>query len=121
MAARRCFSHGNGSAHRTIGGADAAPFWLAAVASALICLSAAASAQRSICGSHKAVAEHLANHWGEAVRWRGLTGGMLIELYTAKDGGWTLVMTRPDGVACFAAAGRDGEAIERAVDGEEKS
>ena len=57
---------------------------------------------------------------GPRAKSRVVTGGMLVELYTAKDGSWTLVTTRPDGVACFAAAGRDGEAIERAVDGEEK-
>ena len=108
-------------------------YLIAALVAAISYPSAGTSAERSICGSHAMVAGHLARQWGETVSWRGLAGGNLVELYTvvpgaapglapgAVDGGWTLVMTRPDGVACFVASGRDGEAIRPATDGEQPS
>ncbi len=103
---------------------------IAAFVAILLTPSAVGSAERSICGSHAMVAAHLARQWGETVSWRGLAGGNLLELYTVApgatqgdapggvEGGWTLVMTRPDGVACFVASGRDGEAIRPAPGGD---
>ncbi len=102
-------------------------FLIAALVAVFLCPSAGASAERSICGSHAMVAGHLARQWGETVSWRGLAGGNLVELYTVApgvaqgtaprgvEGGWTLVMTRPDGVACFVASGRDGETVRPAT------
>ncbi len=94
---------------------------IVAVVAVLIGSSAGGSAERSICGSHAMVAGHLARQWGETVSWRGLAGGNLVELYTAANGGWTLVITRPDGVACLVASGRDGEAIRPATEGDHPS
>ncbi len=102
-------------------------FLIAALVAVFLCPSAGASAERSICGSHAMVAGHLARQWGETVSWRGLAGGNLVELYTVApgvaspegtEGGWTLVMTRPDGVACFVASGRDGETVRPATGGD---
>ncbi len=114
-------------------------FLIAALVAVFFYPSAGASAERSICGSHAMVAGHLARQWGETVSWRGLAGGNLVELYTVApevaqgtapggvpgaapgavprgvEGGWTLVMTRPDGVACFVASGRDGETVRPAT------
>ncbi len=94
---------------------------IATLVAVFLCPSAGASAERSICGSHAMVAGHLARQWGETVSWRGLAGGNLVELYTASNGGWTLVMTRPDGVACFVASGRDGETVRSATGGDQPS
>ena len=94
---------------------------IAAFVAVLLAPSTSVTAERSICGSHAIVAGYLARQWRETVSWRGLAGGNLVELYTAADGGWTLVMTRPDGVACFIASGRDGESTRPTTDGEHPS
>ena len=41
------------------------------------------------------------------------TDGGLIEIYSSEDGTWTILITRPSGVACLVAAGDSWEELKR--------
>lgn len=48
----------------------------------------------------------LAERYGERPAGAGIAGGNLVELLTRPDGAsWTILIVRPDGTACPAAAG----------------
>ena len=38
--------------------------------------------------------------------------GNVVELIVSPDGTWTIVVTKPNGIACVAAVGEDWQAIE---------
>ena len=38
--------------------------------------------------------------------------GNVVELIVSPDGTWTIMVTKPDGIACIAAVGEDWQAIE---------
>ena len=63
------------------------------------------------CASHDAVAESLANQFGEVRRSIGLAqDNTVMELYAATDTGtWTLTVTLPNGQTCLVAAGHNFE------------
>lgn len=69
--------------------------------------SFAAHAQ-SVCGPREAVTGALERQYAERPFARGLgDNGNLIEVWAAPDGGFTILMTAPNGVACLMAAGKD--------------
>lgn len=73
---------------------------------------AAASAQR-VCGSRHDLIRQLQDQFGERPAGHGvLADGRLVELVVSSDGGWSLLVTRPDGTTCLVAAGVDWQRIE---------
>ena len=56
--------------------------------------------------------EALAGRYGERLAGVGVTpGGALLQLLIRPDfRSWTVLLTRPDGVSCLLAAGRDWQA-----------
>ncbi|MEM9782016.1 MAG: hypothetical protein AAF899_06040 [Pseudomonadota bacterium] len=70
-----------------------------------------ATAHALACGPRDKLVETLEHRHGEAAHGRGLMGPKaMVELWRApEDGpgeaGWTLVLTRPDGVSCIIASG----------------
>lgn len=79
-----------------------------AVAGALAYQSQSASAQqaRLACQTRDALLAQLDRQYGEAPVAVGVSGGALVELLSAEDGGtWTLVVTSPKGISCMVAAG----------------
>lgn len=67
-----------------------------------------ALAQNGLCGPHPALAGQLAADYGEQPVAIGLTNdGLLVEIFVA-DGRrtFTLLLTRPDGLACILLAGQ---------------
>jgi len=60
------------------------------------------------CYPRDAIHAHLAERYGELPAGVGLAAGQLVELLTRPDGAsWTILVIRPDGLACPVAAGED--------------
>ncbi len=60
------------------------------------------------CYPRDAIHAHLAERYGERPAGIGVTAGQLVELLVRPDGAsWTILVIRPDGLACPVAAGED--------------
>jgi hypothetical protein len=60
------------------------------------------------CYPRDAIHAHLAERYGERPLGVGLAAGQLVELLTRPDGAsWTILVIRPNGLACPVAAGED--------------
>jgi hypothetical protein len=60
------------------------------------------------CYPRDAIHAHLAERYGERPVGAGVTAGQLVELLVRPDGAsWTILVIRPDGLACPVAAGED--------------
>ncbi len=70
-------------------------------------LASPAAGQSMPCSDRAVVLEHLADKYSEVLAGAGVINrGYLIELLTSKGGEtWTLIVSRPNGVACLVAAG----------------
>ena len=80
----------------------------------LIALSLAAAVASTPAGAagpcypRDAIHAHLAERYGEQPVGVGMTAGQLVELLVRPDGAsWTILVIRPDGLACPVAAGED--------------
>ena len=80
----------------------------------LALLAAPAAAQTPPCAPRDAMAETLAERWGETRRMVALDAtGAMVELWaSAETGTWTLTVTRPGGPTCMVAEGIAWEAVE---------
>lgn len=79
----------------------------------MIIMASDVQAQQQACGPRDRLVARLSAEYGEVPTSSGVTGnGELIEVLTSSSGSWTIISTRPGGVACFLATG-DGW-IERA-------
>jgi hypothetical protein len=68
------------------------------------------------CGTHDAITITLAERYGESRRALGLAqNGVLMELYAAQSGSWTITITRPDGITCLVAAGENFQSLAEAL------
>ena len=64
-----------------------------------------------VCADRRQVTEHLTRNFGELQAGTGLTfAGRAIELFVAPTGTWTIVVTRPDGMACIISHGEAWQA-----------
>lgn len=64
------------------------------------------------CYPRDAIHAHLAQRFGEQPAGVGVAAGQLVELLTRPDGAsWTILVVRPDGLACPVAAGEDWKAV----------
>ena len=83
----------------------------AAIAVALILTALPARAQvPAICAERQEIAENLERDYAETPVARGLAaGGLLIEVFAAPSGSFTVLATRPDGLACVLATGEGWE------------
>ncbi len=64
------------------------------------------------CGDRAWIVEALGGEHGEVWQSSGQSAaGMVIELFTSPAGTWTLIITRPDGVACLLATGKNWSGV----------
>ncbi len=84
----------------------------------LIALSLAAAVASAPAGAagpcypRDAIHAHLAERYGERPAGIGLAAGQLVELVARPDGAsWTILVIRPDGLACPVAAGEDWKGV----------
>ena len=77
----------------------------------LAALTGSADAQ-SVCAPREHLIARLASEYGETLKGYGLQGDrIVIEIYASDETGtWTLLATRPDGVACAMAVGEAWQA-----------
>ena len=75
-----------------------------------------AYAQAANCAPRTAIVERLATKYGESRQSMGLgTNNAVVEVFASADTGtWTILFTRPDGVACLIAAGQGFEMVAEA-------
>ncbi len=74
----------------------------------IFALSASPADAQMACGKHTEVVKLLEGTHQEHRSGMGLSAeGKLIELYTSSEGGWTLLVTTPDGPTCLITAGKD--------------
>jgi hypothetical protein len=68
------------------------------------------------CGKRDAITITLAERYGESRRALGLAqNGVLMELYAAQSGSWTITITRPDDITCLVAAGENFQSLAEAL------
>jgi hypothetical protein len=66
--------------------------------------------EQMTCGGYADMSARLGTEWGEYARFGGLDQkGMFTVLFVSESGSWTVLMIRPDGKACVAAAGSNGQ------------
>ena len=84
------------------------------LAAILTVVPTAALAQSGLCGPRSTVVEDLAEKYQEAPVAIGVTsGGGLVEVLSSSDGEtWTIIISTPEGVSCFIAAGEGWRPIE---------
>ena len=88
--------------------------WLALALLLLIGPIASAHAQGGPCAPREAMLEQLESSFGETPAGQGMiaNGQMIGELtINPKDGNWTVMVTRPDGLSCIALGGDGWEFI----------
>lgn len=70
-------------------------------------------ASQVLCGERSAILETLRQRYAEKPEAMGLAGnGNVVELLTSGTGSWTILVTRPSGLTCLAAAGSFWEDVE---------
>ena len=69
------------------------------------------------CGPHDAMADNLAEKYGDTVKVMGVTPDkMLMEVYVNETSGtWTAAMTTQAGISCYAAIGAEAKVIKPGV------
>ena len=68
------------------------------------------------CGKRDAITITLAERYGENRRAIGVAqNGVVMELYAAQSGSWTITITRPDGITCLVAAGENFQSLDEAL------
>ena len=70
------------------------------------------------CFNRKAVGQMLAKKGGQQVEFRGYPNNeVIVELFTAPNGRWTILATSPKGHSCLLAAGKSFDRIPRKSSG----
>lgn len=91
----------------------------AAAAGAVLFAQAAAAQTATVqagCGNRVKMAEKLVEQFGEAQTGAGVVGSnAILEFWRSKDGSWTILMTRADGLSCIIAAGDHWNEVRRPV------
>ena len=85
----------------------------ALVIGATLIVPMTASAQ-TLCGPRNGLITKLEKMYDESRAGIGVLGDSAVfEIWTStKTGSWTMLVTRPDGVACIMAAGRDWQTLQ---------
>ena len=81
---------------------------LIAIVAALVTLGAAPASAQTICGDRAKLIGYLDQVYREARSGIGIaSNGAVVELYTAKTGTWTMLVTRPGGPTCVMGSGEN--------------
>ena len=94
----------------------------AGVATALTAIVAAAmpteSAADPLCGERAMLISALADRYHESPKSMGLSAdGAVVEVLASTAGNWTILITRPDGLACMMASGESWENLPQMAQG----
>lgn len=76
---------------------------------------AAHAQQQMACGEREGIVAQLKEKFGETQAGMGMTrSGSLMEMFTADDGSWTLMLSFPGGRSCLIATGEGWEPVKEA-------
>lgn len=79
---------------------------IAGASALLLSITAQPAAAQAVCGPHAQIVKLLNNSLSEKRVSVGLNNnGQVIEVFASEGGGWTMVVTRPNGISCILAAG----------------
>lgn len=82
-------------------------------------LAATPALSQTACAPRDDVVDLLAERHDESPRAAGLVnGGVLLEVWAADNGSWTIFLTDPHGISCMVAAGEDFSMSPAAPDGD---
>ena len=71
-------------------------------------LGATTAMAQMACATHDDLGKLLGSKYQEGITHMGLAGGQnLIEIFVSEKGTFTVVATRPNGLSCIIAAGKD--------------
>ena len=88
----------------------------AVVLTLFLSIAATPAFAQMVCGNHADIEKRLQSGYQEVRTGVGVAGnGGLIELYTSEKGTFTIVLTRPNGMACLIAVGENWEAVKTPV------
>lgn len=88
---------------------------LAAAAIAVLAVPGVGQAQQP-CASRDTMVGRLAAGYGETRAGIGTSGAQVVELFvSAETGSWTILVSRPGGPTCMAAAGENWESTQEAL------
>ena len=80
------------------------------LAFAFLALSTTQANAQMMCGQRASIIASLDQKYQERPNAFGISGEKtLVELFTSESGSWTMLMTRPGGVACILAVGQSWE------------
>jgi len=82
---------------------------IAAIVASILLIAYEANAQHEDCAARDAYAKHLDRKFKEVIIAAGIAAnGSVVELFSNHDGTtWTILLTKPNGVACLKASGED--------------
>ena len=87
---------------------------LLAIVAAVVMLGATPTSAQTVCGDRSKMVGYLDRDYQESRSGLGLaSNGAVVELYTAKTGTWTMLMTAPDGRTCVMGSGEGWEQTQR--------
>jgi len=87
-----------------------APFWLMTILMMVIFVIAISAHARVLCGDRNKMISSLESNYQESRAGLGIVAdGSIVELFTAKSGTWTVLITRPGGPTCVIGTGNDWE------------
>ena len=87
---------------------------LAPLAAAFVLAGVANAGAQTTCADRGDVLERLSQSYKESPTAMGLaSNGGVVEVLTSRSGGWTLLLTTPDGRTCVVAAGEAWETLPR--------
>lgn len=82
------------------------------------CLLSEPAPAQVMCQDRDSLVAGLAREYREVRRGIGVTlTGNIVEVFRSERT-WTIVVTTPDGISCFIAAGRDWETVEKPAKGQ---
>jgi hypothetical protein len=78
------------------------------------------SVAQNLCGERVNIIDTLKERYHEVPVSMGLAGnGGVIEIFASNRGSWTIIVTRPTGVACVVSAGEAWESLKGAQDNDQ--
>jgi len=69
-----------------------------------------------VCDQRMTIVSSLSDDYKETRNSIGLANsGSVVEVFSAVDGSWSMIVTRPDGISCLIAAGRNWESMSKKI------
>jgi hypothetical protein len=93
-------------------------FWSSLIVTGVILVASADASAKEVCDTRDTFVQVLDERYQETLAASGLdeNKGVLVELFLADDGSWTLLSTNPAGESCYVASGDDWQKSKRAWD-----